>query len=216
MGAIVQCGGIVLCGGLSSRMGVSKPLLPFGPERMLQRVVRLLGEVVRPIVVVSRAAQELPALPPDVLHAFDHREGRGPLEGLLAGLLALPEGVDAAYVTGCDVPLLVPAFVSRMIELVGSADIAVPQTDGIHHPLSAVYRRSVVPYIERLLAAEHLRPTFLFDAVPTRLVMAAELTDVDPTLATLENLNQPADYFRALDQAGFVPPAEILELLRPQ
>jgi molybdopterin-guanine dinucleotide biosynthesis protein A len=127
---------------------------------------------------------------------------------LLAGLLALPEGIDAAYATGCDVPLLVPAVVQRMIELVGSADIAVPVTDGYHHPLSAVYRRSVVPHIERLLAADRLRPTFLFDEVPTRLVTAAELADVDPAQATLENLNQPADYFRALRMAGFEAPEE--------
>ena len=31
---------IVLCGGRSSRMGTPKALLPFGPELMLQRVVR--------------------------------------------------------------------------------------------------------------------------------------------------------------------------------
>ena len=34
-------------------MGVPKATLPFGPEMMLQRVVRLLGSVVSPIVVVA-------------------------------------------------------------------------------------------------------------------------------------------------------------------
>ena len=47
-------GGIILCGGRSSRMGTPKLALPFGPELMLQRIVRLLGEVCRPIVVVAR------------------------------------------------------------------------------------------------------------------------------------------------------------------
>ena len=41
--AAMTAGGIVLCGGKSTRMGRSKALLPFGPETMLQRVVRLLG-----------------------------------------------------------------------------------------------------------------------------------------------------------------------------
>ena len=34
-------GGIVLCGGKSTRMGRDKATLPFGPELMLERVVRL-------------------------------------------------------------------------------------------------------------------------------------------------------------------------------
>jgi molybdopterin-guanine dinucleotide biosynthesis protein A len=46
--------GIVLCGGRSTRMGSAKALLPFGAETMLQRVVRLLGTVVSPVVVVSQ------------------------------------------------------------------------------------------------------------------------------------------------------------------
>jgi molybdopterin-guanine dinucleotide biosynthesis protein A len=43
-------GGIVLCGGRSTRMGRPKLSLPFGPETMLQRVLRILSEVVAPIV----------------------------------------------------------------------------------------------------------------------------------------------------------------------
>ena len=35
-------GAIILCGGRSSRMGLPKLALPFGPELMLQRIVRLL------------------------------------------------------------------------------------------------------------------------------------------------------------------------------
>src|SRR5580700_7537309 len=112
-------GGIVLCGGRSTRMGVSKATLPFGPETMLQRVVRLLGTVVSPIVVVAAREQSLPELPDGVTITRDEREQRGPLEGLRAGLRALPQSVGIAYVTSCDVPLLVPSFVGRMIELLG-------------------------------------------------------------------------------------------------
>src|SRR4051812_9886641 len=100
----INSGGIVVCGGQSTRMGTSKALLPFGPETMLQRVVRILADVVSPIVVVAAIDQELPELPRDVLLTRDEQQGRGPLEGLRAGLKALPTHVDAAYVTSCDVP----------------------------------------------------------------------------------------------------------------
>lgn len=195
-------GGIVLCGGKSTRMGSAKALLPFGPETMLQRVVRLLGGVVAPIVVVAAADQALPGLPAGVIVTRDEREARGPLEGLRAGLKALPEDVDAAYVTSCDVPLLEPAFVLRMIDLARGADIAVMEIDGFPHPLSAVYRRATLPFVEDLLARDRLRPVFLFDAVRTRRVRPEEMTDVDPGLRTLANLNTPEEYRRALAAAG--------------
>ena len=46
-------GGIILAGGKSTRMGTSKALLPFGGETMLQRVVRVLGGVVSPLVATE-------------------------------------------------------------------------------------------------------------------------------------------------------------------
>lgn len=197
----VSNGGIVLCGGQSTRMGSSKALLPFGSETMLQRVVRLLGEAVSPIVVVAAVGQDLPTLPPDVILARDEREARGPLEGLRAGLKALPPDVDAAYVTSCDVPLLVPGFVRQMLDLARGFDVAVMEIDGFTHPLSAVYRRATLPFVDELLAHDRLRPVFLFEAVNTRRVRPQEMT-ADPDLRTLRNLNTRDDYERALIEAG--------------
>jgi len=199
----VTAAGIVLCGGKSTRMGSPKALLPFGPETMLQRVVRLLGSVVTPIVVVSARDQALPLLPGYVRIVRDDREGRGPLEGLRAGLTALPASAEAAYVTSCDVPLLVPGFVRLMIELLADHDIAVMDIDGFPHPLSAVYRRRLLPHVDALLASDRLRPAYLFEAVRTRLVTPAEVASVDPDLLTLRNLNTPEDYRDALALAGF-------------
>jgi molybdopterin-guanine dinucleotide biosynthesis protein A len=202
----VTAGGIVLCGGKSTRMGVAKATLPFGPETMLQRVVRLLGTTVSPIAAVAARDQVLPALPHDVIVARDEREAKGPLEGLRAGLAALPATVEAAYATSCDVPLLVPGFVERMLVLLGDHDIAVMEIDGFTHPLSAVYRRSVLPKVEELLAQDRLRPVFLFEAVRTRRVSPAEMREVDPDLRTLRNLNTREDYEAALEElrrAGF-------------
>lgn len=193
-------------------MGYAKAMLPFGQERMLQRMVRRLSEVVEKLVVVAAPRQELPPLPPAVRVVRDRREGRGPLEGLAAGL---PELADchAAFVTACDVPLLVPGFVTRMFELLAGYDICVPHVDGFYHPLSAAYRPAVAPHVESLLAADRLRLAFLFERVATRQVLPEDLTDVDPDLDTLKNLNRPVDYLAALAAAGLEPTADILARL---
>jgi molybdenum cofactor guanylyltransferase len=203
---VTQTAGIVLCGGKSTRMGAPKATLPFGNETMLQRVVRLLGTAVSPIVVVAAREQSLPPLPADVTVTRDEREAKGPLEGIRAGLSAMPESIDAAYITSCDVPLLVPAFVERMIALMGDHDIAVMEVDGFPHPLSAIYRRQTLPIVESLLAQDRLRPVFLFDSVRTRRVTPDEMTSVDPELRTLRNLNTPEDYRAALSDAGLAAP----------
>jgi molybdopterin-guanine dinucleotide biosynthesis protein A len=199
-------GGIVLCGGQSKRMGRPKAWLPFGDEVMLQRVVRILDGVVGPVVVVAAPEQDVPPLPADVAVVRDEEKGRGPLQGLAAGLEALRQRADAAYLSSCDVPFLRPAFVRRLIELLGDHAVCVPRVGDFHHPLAAVYRVSVVEVVRRLLAAQRMRPVFLFEEVPTRVVAAEELRAVDPTFESLRNLNTPEDYEAALRNAPMQQP----------
>jgi molybdopterin-guanine dinucleotide biosynthesis protein A len=179
-------------------MGRAKAWLPFGDEIMLPRVVRLLGEAVSPIVVVAAPEQDIPPLTDDVPVVRDEEKGRGPLQGLDAGLEAIRGQVDAVYLSSCDVPFLKPAFVRRLIQLLGKQWVCVPHVGEYHHPLAAVYRLQVRETIRRLLAEDRLRPFFLFDAVPTRIVEASEMAEADPTFQTLRNLNTPEDYEAAL------------------
>jgi molybdenum cofactor guanylyltransferase len=199
-----KLGGIILCGGQSRRMGRPKAWLPFGPELMLQRVARLLSQVVGPIVVVAAPGQDVPELPGPVVVVRDSVSDRGPLQGLAAGLAALPEEVELAYATATDVPFLQPAWVTRLAGLIGDRDLAIPEVGGYLHPLAAIYRRStVLPAVETLLSEGRLRPVFLLDAVRGLRVQPEMMTEVDPELSTLRNLNTPEDYRQALEEAGF-------------
>src|SRR5579871_333960 len=155
---MIRVGGVVLCGGQSSRMGRPKAWLPFGNELMLPRIVRLPGEAVAPIVVVAAPGQEVPSLPHEIEIIRDPERGRGPLQGLAAGLEALCGRADAAYLSSCDVPFLRPAFVRRLLDLLGDHAICVPRVGGYLHPLAAVYRLEVAPVVARLLAEDRLRP----------------------------------------------------------
>lgn len=193
--------GIVLCGGRSTRMGQPKAWLPIGGETMLTRVVSVLRSVVAPVVAVAAVGQPLPALPAGVEVVRDDQPGRGPLQGLAGGLAALAGRASAAYVSSCDVPFLRPAFVRRLIDLLGDHAICVPHVGGHHHPLAAVYRLEVLPVVRQLLDADRLRPFFLFEAAATRFVEAGELVDADPDLASLRNVNTPDEYAQAIRDA---------------
>ena len=201
-----RVGGIVLCGGQSKRMGRPKAWLPFAGELMLPRVVRLLRAAVDPIVVVAAREQEVPPLPDDIAIVRDDEKDRGPLQGLAAGLAALVGRAEAAYLSSCDVPFLQPACVRRLIDLLGTHAISVPHVGGFHHTLAAVYRLEVADAAKRLLAENRLRLAFLFETMPTRMVEAEELADLDPTFQTFRNLNSPEEYEAALRDVAMEKP----------
>jgi molybdopterin-guanine dinucleotide biosynthesis protein A len=146
----------------------------------------------------------LPALDAAVEVVADEREGRGPLQGLAAGLAAIGDRAEVAYVSSTDVPLLHPAFVRRVVgALDDQVDVVLPEVGGYRQPLSAAYRTGLLSTVEGLIAADQMRPAFLFDR--SRVLHMGEddllrngaLARLDPALASVRNLNEPADYERA-------------------
>jgi molybdopterin-guanine dinucleotide biosynthesis protein A len=194
--------GIVLAGGRSTRMGSPKADLEWHGSTLLRRITGVVGRAVDgPVVVVRAPGQALPALPDGVEVVEDAREGRGPLQGLAAGLAAVRDRAPAAYASSTDVPLLHPRFVRRVLDALGDdADVVLPEIGGFPQPLAAVYRTELVDTVERLIAEDRMRPAFLFDACRVRRLGAADLL-ADPALAALDpdlesvlNLNEPGDY----------------------
>lgn len=208
--------GIVLAGGRSTRMGRPKAALEWHGSTLLHRVAGIVGRAVDGRVVVVRApGQELPSLPPGARVVDDAREGRGPLEGLAAGLAAVADDADLAYVSSTDVPLLHPAFVARV--LAGAAeedvDVALPVAQGFRHPLAAAYRTSLLAEVEDLIERDRMRPAFLFERSRVReldereLLRDGKLARADPELLSLLNVNNPDEYERARAQAA--PPVTV-------
>ena len=95
---IERLGGIVLCGGESRRMGRDKASLPFGLKTLLESVVGKVAEAARPVVVVAAANQTLPPLTDAIQIVRDPVPGRGPLQGISAGLHALKGKADGVEV----------------------------------------------------------------------------------------------------------------------
>ncbi len=201
--------GVVLCGGQSLRMGMPKAWLPCGSEVMLQRVVRLMSEVCSPMVVVTSADQTLPTLEPTVAVAHDRNHDQGPLEGLAVALGAIGDSADTAMVVACDVPLLRAALVRHLVDCVQGYDAVVPLVEGRPHPLVAVYRTHVHETIERRLRSGHLKLRDFLGEINVRYVEVDELKSVDPTLESLQNINQPEEYRSFARQLGFEVPTEL-------
>ena len=185
-------GGVILCGGESSRMGRAKAWLPFGGETLLQRIARIVSAAVDPVVVVAAPNQDVPPLPANIEIVRDLHLEMGPLAGLAAGLAALDGRADAVYLSSCDVPFLTPEFIRLVVAALGDFAIAVPEVGTYTHPLAGVYRMTVRPTVEQLLAENRLRLRDLLDGVPTLRIA------VDRDEQSLVNVNTPAEYDAAL------------------
>lgn len=192
---------VVLCGGLSSRMGRPKATLPFGPETMLARVLRLVGEVCGERVVVAAEGQELPDLPAGVKVVRDALPERGPLEGLAAGLGACSAG--AAFCTPCDTPFLRPALVAALFDARGDAAAVRPVVDGVVQPLPAVYASALAPVARDLVRSDRRRVIFLVEGREVVDLDEAACRAADADLASFRNCNTPEEYARALRDAGW-------------
>ncbi len=200
-----RVGGIVLAGGRSSRMEADKASLEWHGSTLLRRVCEIVARVIDgPLLVVRAAGQPLPALPATVEVCDDEQPGRGPLQGIATGLAAIAGAADVAYVSACDVPLLQPALVRRVIEaLAPGVAVAVPSLGGRDHPLAGAYRPEVAAVARELLDRDQRRLGLLLDRVRARrldrawLLADEALAEADPELRSLVNLNTRADYERA-------------------
>lgn len=182
--------GIVLAGGRSRRLGVDKAALVFGGRTLLEIVVERLAGVCRNVVVAcGRTENEgLPALP--VRYVSDDIPGQGPLAGLQAGLRAIEN--EFALVVACDMPFLNPNLLVYMAALPRSYEALVPKAER-WHPLHAVYARSSLPAVDRLLAEGRNSMEELLSRLKVRTLTEDEIYRHDPKGLSLFNLNGPAD-----------------------
>jgi molybdopterin-guanine dinucleotide biosynthesis protein A len=204
--------GIVLAGGRSSRMGTPKAALEWHGSTLLHRTVSIVARATSgPVVVVRASGQDLPDLPRGTLVVEDPREGKGPVQGIAAGLTALAGQAEAAFISSTDLPFLHPAFIRRVLggldrersEDGAVPDVCLPVARGYPQPLAAAYRVALAGTAERLVKEGRLRPAFLFEeCMVSRLNDAALAADpvlaaLDPELDSVVNVNEPADYAAA-------------------
>jgi molybdenum cofactor guanylyltransferase len=189
-------------------MGTPKAGLEWHGSTLLRRTVGILARATGgPVVVVRARGQELPELPKDVDVIDDPQEGKGPVQGIAAGLAAIKDRADVAFVSSTDMPFLHPAFVRRVLRAVDEgADVGLPIARGYPQPLAAAYKTALAPLAEKLVQEERLRPAFLFEqCAVSRLDEDALLEDallaaLDPGLDSVVNVNEPDDYRTAREK----------------
>jgi len=182
----------ILAGGASSRMGTDKSQLLIDRQTFTERIAETLLKLTDSVTLVGQRLNDLP-LPnvPDVYPQW------GALGGLHAALTACSR--EWAIVVACDLPFVTSELFLRLATMRLDHDAVVPvQEDRRPQPLAALYR--VDPCRQRateLIEAGRRRPLDLLEAVNTRWVAFAEITNLAQSEKFFVNINTPGDYYEA-------------------
>ncbi len=199
---------VINAGGQSRRMGQDKALLvvPTNQHPLLAHIMLRLHHLpIEQMIVVSNHLPLTPlaALAVPVTLVADAYPGTGALGGIATGLqLCDAWGIFVA----CDMPLVrLPVFEflckladEQTAEGGYAWDAVVPRIDGYAQPLHALYRRTVLPAIQKRLAAGELRATGFLDDVRVRWVSETELCPLDPDFRSFFNANTPEEWQTAM------------------
>jgi molybdopterin-guanine dinucleotide biosynthesis protein A len=204
-----QLTGIVLGGGRSRRLGPnqSKLLIHIGGKLVLARVADTLKQICSELVLVVRPDQDddIPDLGIALnMHVVpDTEPHEGPLAAIHAGLTA--STTPLSFVVAGDHP-----FVSRtLVQAMAAAALAdgpespaavFPRTDGVLHPLHAIYPRDTwLPFLAHALSTGESSPRKAIeraaaaDYPPLTLFTDEELERTDPRRISLLDIDTTAD-----------------------
>ena len=189
---------VVLAGGRSTRFGSDKRIALFCREELIRRAVKKVSGVVTGTVFVATGPrrEHLPGTGRTVV-ITDSPPGRGPMGGIAA---ALERSATGVLVLGCDLPLVSPATLVRVLRAaqVTNAPVAVRSMRG-WEPLVAYWPRRVYKLVRAAITAGRLAPHTLLDSLGT-----VPVTGLDP--AELINVNTRADLERAVAESRYLHP----------
>lgn len=188
---------IILAGGKGSRLNQNKCRLSLAGERVLEKTIWLLSQLTGEIILVLSRGQISPLSGdhPGIKKTVDAYPGKGPLVGLYSGLLHASEPYSLAV--ACDMPFLNARLLRHLFELSPGFDVVIPRVGDKVEPLHAVYSKSCLYPMQRLLEQGHLKVSNLLSQVRVRYVEGEELDLLDPGHLSFFNVNSPGDLARA-------------------
>jgi molybdopterin-guanine dinucleotide biosynthesis protein A len=182
---------IVLAGGQSKRLGRDKSLLLVDGQPLISRTVEKLTNLSDDLIVVTNSPERYESLALPVRFVPDERRGVGALMGVYSGLKVVNH--PHALAVACDMPFLNLSLLHYMLPLADGHDVVIPRVSGFLEPLHAIYGKSCLPAMNRLLEQGRRQIIAFFDEVRVHYVEEVEVDKHDPRHLSFLNVNTPED-----------------------
>jgi molybdopterin-guanine dinucleotide biosynthesis protein A len=178
----------ILAGGQSKRMGRDKATLRIGNMGLIEHVYVKVKDIFDDVFVVSSHHTKIPGIEAPV-----YRDAL-PLTGSLTGIISalLYSRTRYVFVVACDMPFLNVELIRVMIDEICGEDIIVPRSEAGYEPLHAIYNRSCLSYMLRLVDANRFKIDKIFPFLNVRAISI----DVPPSpggISAFTNVNTQED-----------------------
>ncbi len=127
------------------------------------------------------------------------------LTGLYSGLRDAKNFYS--LVVGCDMPFLNPVLLNYMASQSSGFDVVIPEIRGLIEPLHAIYCKTCLPTIGKLLKVQEYSLRALLPRLTVKNIPEGDINRFDPKQLSFYNINTEADLQRAellLDEEGKV------------
>ncbi len=198
----MQTAALILAGGKSSRFGSDKSLLTLNGQALMETQVAKCRSLCGEVLILCGEKEKFHM--DGVREVPDVVAGQGPLGGIMAGMLA--SEAEFFFVLACDMPLFEPALAAKLLDKCAEGyDACIPRDAERLEPLCAVYRRSALPHIRRMLETGERRVRGLFSQIRTCYLERAEWPQEGRTCGAAEddmffNINYRSDYEKLTEE----------------
>lgn len=184
---------VILAGGKSKRMGTNKALLKVGDKTLIEHMVSIFKEHFDEILLSVNEAGHFKDLNMNVLEIEDTYKGIGPIGGFHA--VFSKTNVDKFFACAVDTPFVMPSAAIEMMDQSEDVDIcALLKEDERTEPLFAVYNRSCLSEIEKMIEHKDYRLKSLFEKVNVKYIHKYDLNK------SFANLNTREEYEEAIKE----------------
>lgn len=192
----------VLAGGRGKRLGMDKTTLEIDGERILDRILGVLGGIFPRVLLVTQGSG-LPAedMPGDMVKVVsDLLPGKGPLGGIYTALEY--SASPYVFVMGCDMPYPNPGLIRLLLSRAPGWEAVVPRRGTYIEPLFAVYSRDIRGRVRQRLERGRLKIHEALDELHVRYLEEEEIAALDPGFLSFFNVNTPGDLEEARRLSG--------------
>lgn len=190
--------GVILAGGKSSRFGSNKALAEFNGSPLIGRVADRLSSIFERLIIITNSPHEYSYLKLPIYE--DLIKGLGPIGGIYTGLEAMVD--ETGFFVACDMPFINEKLIRHIVAIRNDFDAVVPKVDWKIEPLHALYKKTCLPAINKLIESGSYQTIKSFTSFRVRYVTEAEIKKFDPELQSFMNVNRPDELLDAINRGG--------------
>ncbi len=196
---------VILAGGGSRRFGALKSFIDIEGVPIIARNLALLRELFQEVFISTNLPEPYSRLGAPLIG--DVLPSRGPMSGIYSGLInAKGPGI---VVVACDMPFLNKKVMNFILDRrlrhcreCGPCDAAVPVFNNWPQPLSGIYSRALLPYLEESIVQDKTSLSRFLREVNTYFIDESDMRTIDPEGRSFININTIEDYKTTMHKMG--------------